>query len=109
MTYSCSSIINYPLIFIFVVKDLVNEKEDITIKLEEDLVINQRKYKLKSILAYEKNDDKNGKYISYCQDFTDKKWYYYKDEEVDQMQLKDIIQINQKKVVPLILFYKYYN
>ena len=109
MTYSCSSIINYPLIFIFVVKDLVNEIEDITIKFEEDLVINQRKYKLKSIVAYEKNDGKNGNYISYCQDFVDKNWYSFKDEEVNQTQLKDIIKINQKKVVPLILFYKYYN
>ena len=106
MTYSKSYIFKYPQIFIFVVKDFVNEKEDITIKFEEDIFINKTKYELKSIVAYENKDQKNGKYISYCQDFSDKNWYCFKDEEVSQIKLKDHLKIDQKKTVPLIFFYE---
>ena len=89
-----------PKIFIFVVKDSVNEKEKITIKFEKNMFIKDNKYELKNIVAFDK------KYIAYCKSFNDGMWYEYKDEDVNQINFEEIIGIDQKKIRPMILFYE---
>ena len=95
-----SSIKKYPEIFIFVVKDLINEKEKIEIKIEKNLNIENNNYELKSIVVFDK------KYVAYCQSFNYRMWYEYRDEEIKQIKFEEIIRINQEKIRPVIFFYE---
>ena len=92
-----------PNIFVLVLKDIIQEKNKIEIKFNQIIEINAKKYCLKSVIAFE-NERKS--YISYCLSLVDQSWYVFKDEEVEKIDFKEILEMNQKETVPVIFFYE---
>ena len=92
-----------PNIFILVLKDFIQEKNKIEIKINQIIEIKAKKYCLKSVIAFENN---RKSYISYCLSLFDQSWYVFKNEEMEKIAFKEIFEMNQKEIVPVIFFYE---
>ena len=82
--------------------------------IEEKIDINQylenkdssSKYQLTGMTSIEMKD-KNQNYVSFCMSPTDKKWYKYKDENIESIQIDNVIKShNNYDFIPCILVYK---
>ena len=90
-------------------KNLLN----VTFFLDEEINLNkfievknsELKYELIGVISINAQDKK---YNSFCKSFLDKKWYHYYDQNVNQVNFKEIEFNNRdgKNFIPNILFYK---
>lgn len=113
------SIINSPRVFVFLLRindnnEIIKKIKDNNIKINIEEVINLKgivqqkdsyeEYKLNSIIFF----DLNGKlgYIAYCCNPIDNNWYKYEDNNIIKVELSEILNMKDKNLVPVILFYK---
>lgn len=90
--------------------EIMNNK--IKIKIDQHLDLSNfiksnsscKVYSLYGIIFY---DSINSEYISYSICPFDNKWYLYINEEIRPAELKNIINIKDYKIYPVILFYKH--
>ena len=74
---------------------------------KEDKII--KSYSLNGFIAFDIREEENMKYISYCLNPIDNKWYkYYDDNNVNKIQkMQDDFILKLEKILwPVILFYK---
>ena len=103
-----------PKIFVFLLNDGEYNEDLLNVKfiLEENINLNKfiedkkavNKYELFGIISICVN---NKKYNCFCKSFTNNQWYYYYDEKVMQVNIKQINMENcNGNLIPNILFYK---
>ena len=108
-----SYIYSSPKIFVFLLNsgDFNEELLDLNFNLETTINLNKyienkqspKKYELIGIISIDIN---NKKYLNYCKSFEDKNWYFYYDEDVAQIQEKQVVMDNNGKFIPSVLFYR---
>ena len=109
-----SGIYKSPKIFIFLLNDGEYDDKLLNVKfiLEEEINLTKfvedkkaaKKYELFGILSI---CAKNRQYNCFCKSFKDNQWYYYYDENVNQVNIKGVIlDICNGDFVPNILLYK---
>lgn len=72
-----------------------------------DLIESENSYKKYSLYGIIFYDSVNSEYISYSMSPIDQKWYQYIKEEIRPAELKNIINIKDYKIYPVILFYQH--
>jgi ubiquitin C-terminal hydrolase len=105
-------------IFIFLLNrginfDFANSLINIPFSIEEKLNIDGKYFSNNSSQRYELFGIVSifleaKKFVAFCKSFIDKKWYFYNDEKVNELNF-DAIRMNtevNKKLIPCILFYK---
>ena len=112
-----SIIYSSPKYFIFLLNDgNFNEKLlDFQFSIEERINLNKlieeknspRKYELIGIVSI---DVKTKKYVNFCKGFQNQQWYLFRDENYTKTKIDEImIDNNNSKFIPCILFYKSLN
>ena len=94
--------------------NLINIKFDIQEQLDLTFFIEQKKtpihYELNGIVSITKNNNNNNNliYVCFYKSPIDHQWYYFNNENVRRLELKDIIDDHndKRRFVPCILYYK---
>ena len=112
-----SIIYSSPKYFIFLLNNGNFDEKllDFQFSIEERINLNKlieeknspRKYELIGIVSI---DVKTKKYVSFCKGFQNQQWYLFRDENYTKTKINEImIDNNNSKFIPCILFYKSLN
>ena len=93
-------ICKYPEYTIFYINN--SYQENIRINFRKNIILSNNTYELIGIISQYFNNNKK-KYIAFCQDIIDKKWFKYDEKTISQI---DISKEKDNIIDPIALFYQ---